>query len=160
MAAWALLAGSAALAGCASIHDHRGYIIDQPMLQSIAPGIDNQASVTATMGRPTFVSQFGQPIWYYVSEDTRQPAFGLPRPIRETVIRVRFDAQNRVAAVDTADASHIVRIHPDGKVTPTLGRKRSFLEDLFGNIGTVGTGAGGAGGSGGDSGGNGGPNGS
>ena len=32
----------------------------------------------------------------------------------------------------------VVQIDPDGDKTPTLGRERSFLEDLFGNIGTVG----------------------
>jgi hypothetical protein len=32
----------------------------------------------------------------------------------------------------------VVRIHPDSHKTPTLGRERSFLEDLFGNIGQVG----------------------
>ena len=51
----------------------------------------------------------------------------------------------------------VARLDPDGKKTPTLGRDRTFLEDLFGNIGAVGApgmGGGGAGGPGG------GPNGS
>jgi hypothetical protein len=30
-------------------------------------------------------------------------------------------------------------IHPDKDKTPTLGRNRSLLEELFGNIGAVGT---------------------
>ena len=29
----------------------------------------------------------------------------------------------------------VARIDPDSDETPTLGRERSFLEDLFGNIG-------------------------
>ena len=29
-------------------------------------------------------------------------------------------------------------LQPDGDKTPTLGRERGFLEDLFGNIGQVG----------------------
>jgi hypothetical protein len=32
----------------------------------------------------------------------------------------------------------VARIDPDGDETPTLGRERGFLEDLFGNIGQVG----------------------
>ncbi len=31
----------------------------------------------------------------------------------------------------------VVYLTPDGDETPTLGRERGFLEDLFGNIGTV-----------------------
>ena len=43
----------------------------------------------------------------------------------------------------------VVYLTPDGDKTPTLGRERSFLEDLFGNIGTVGQpGLGGQGGPG------------
>ena len=30
------------------------------------------------------------------------------------------------------------RISPEGDKTPTLGRERSFFEDIFGNIGAVG----------------------
>ena len=81
--AMVVLAGAATLGACSSIKDTRGYLVDQPLLDSVQPGIDNRQSVERT-----------------------------------------------------------------------LGRERTFLEDLFGNIGTVGTGAGGPGG------GPGGPNGS
>jgi hypothetical protein len=32
----------------------------------------------------------------------------------------------------------VVYLDPNGDKTPTLGRERGFLEDLFGNIGQVG----------------------
>ena len=51
---------------------------------------------------------------------------------------MRFDPEGNVAAVDRAGMEKVAHISPDGKVTPTLGRDRSFLEDLFGNIGAVG----------------------
>ena len=31
----------------------------------------------------------------------------------------------------------IAQVDPSGDKTPTLGRKRSFFEELFGNIGTI-----------------------
>jgi hypothetical protein len=31
-----------------------------------------------------------------------------------------------------------MNVDPAGRHTPTLGRKRSFFEELFGNIGSVG----------------------
>ena len=37
-----------------------------------------------------------------------------------------------------------MRISPDGDETPTLGRERTFLQDLFGNIGQVGAAGAGA----------------
>ena len=146
------------LAGCVSINDHRGYIVDNTLLQTVQPHIDNKYSVEQTLGRPTFVSEFGQPTWYYISDDTHQPPFRKPRTVKEVVLRVRFDAKGNVSDVQTANATTMAHIRPDGALTPVLGRKRSFLEDLFGNIGTVGTGGVGGGGSGGSPGG--GPNGS
>jgi outer membrane protein assembly factor BamE (lipoprotein component of BamABCDE complex) len=129
----ALLAG-----GCSSIKDHRGYLVDTTLLASVQPGIDNRTSVERTLGRPTFESQFGAKDWYYVSIDTRQAAFSRPRSKDQTVLRVRFDAAGNVVGVDQAGMEKVARIDPHGDKTQTLGRDRSFLEDLFGNVGAVG----------------------
>ena len=153
----ALAAGLAILAsGCASIRDHRGYLVDTALVDSVQPGIDNRVSVERTLGRPTFISQFGDQSWYYVSQDTRQAAFRRPRTNEQMILRVRFDTTGNVAGVDKAAMEHVVRLDPDGHKTPTLGRDRSFLEDLFGNIGSVGAPGAAPGGGGGG----GGPNGS
>ena len=146
----ALAAGVAMLVGgCATtIKDHRGFLVDQTLVDTVAPGIDNKSSVEHTLGRPTFVSQFGEPVWYYVAVDTRQPPFRGPHVAKEVVLRVRFDAKGNVAAVDKATTTHLASIKPDRHATATLGRKRGFFEDLFGNIGTVSAVGGGAGGGG------------
>ena len=148
----------AALGGCSSIKDHRGYLIDQALVDSVQPGIDNKLSVEKTLGRPTFASQFGEPTWYYVAIDTKQAAFTRPRAYQETVLKLHFDPSGSVTRVDKSGIDKIVRLDPDHHKTPTLGQHRGFLEDLFGNIGTVGTGMGGGGNNGDNTGG--GPNGS
>lgn len=137
------LALAALVGGCSSIRDHRGYLVDQTLLDSIQPGIDNKLSVERTLGRPTFVSQFGQKDYYYISQVVKTPPFRKPRTTEQTVLRVRFDEAGNVTAVDRRGMEQVARIDPEGKKTPTLGRERSLLEDLFGNIGAVG--AGGAG---------------
>lgn len=137
--ALALLTG-----GCSSIKDHRGYIIEQVLLDSVQPGLDNRQSVEKTLGRPTFESQFGTKDWYYISQVVRTPAFRAPRTESQTVTRISFDAQGNVAAIDRKGIEDVARIDPDGRKTPTLGRQRGLLEDLFGNIGAVGAGGVGA----------------
>lgn len=139
-----VLALSALAAGCTSIRDHRGYLIDQTLLDSVQPGIDNRMSVEKTLGRPTFVSQFGQKDYYYISQTVKTPPFGRPKTSEETILRVRFDAADNVVAVDKRGMEQVARISPEGDKTPTLGRHRSLLEDLFGNIGAVGAGGTGA----------------
>ena len=154
MQRWTRIAGGAAAVamavalagGCASIKDHRGYIIDSALIDSVQPGVDNRASVERALGRPTFASQFGNKDWFYVSQDTKQRPLGRPQTADQTVLRVRFDAAGNVIAVDRRGMEKVARIDPENDKTPTLGRDRSFLEDLFGNIGAVGApGAGGGG---------------
>ena len=137
----AVLALGVLAAGCASIKDHRGYIIDEALVSSVQPGVDNKQSVERTLGRPTLASQFGDQVWYYVGTDTKTLAFHRPRASAQTVLRVRFDAKGNVLSVDKAGMERVVRLDPDKALTPTLGRKRTLLEDLFGNIGQVGAGA-------------------
>ncbi|WP_229735703.1 outer membrane protein assembly factor BamE [Novosphingobium marinum] len=131
--------GLAVLAGgCSSIRDHRGYLVDKTLVESVQAGIDNRLSVERTLGRPTFVSQFGNQDWYYVSRETKTPAFLRPRAYDQMVLRVRFDEQGNVVGVDRKGMEQVARIDPEGDTTPTLGRERGFLEDLFGNVGAVG----------------------
>ena len=152
--ALALVALAALTGGCASIRDHRGYLVDAALVDSVQPGVDNRQSVERALGRPTFISQFGEKAWFYVSQETRQTAFRRPQTREQTILRVRFDPAGNVAGVDRAAAEKVVRLDPDGHKTPTLGKNRGFLEDLFGNIGSVGApGVGGGGGAGGGPGG-------
>ena len=141
----AIMLGLSILAsGCTSIRNHRGYILDSALADAVQPGIDNRQSVERALGRPTFVSQFGNKDWYYVSQDTKTPAFRRPQTDSQTVLRVSFDQAGNVVQIDRAGMEKVARINPDGSKTPTLGRQRSILEDLFGNVGSVGTGGGGA----------------
>ncbi len=151
----ALLMGAS---GCTRIRTHQGYQIDKLLVDSVQPGIDNRASVEGTLGRPSFVSQFGPQEWYYVSRTMRALAFSNPKPVEQTVLRVRFDAAGNVAAVDRMGLEQVTHISPSGDKTPTLGRHRSLFDEIFGNIGAVGAAGMGGGGAGGR--GPGGPNGS
>lgn len=133
--------------GCAKLREHRGYVVDEILVSSVQPGIDNRDSVQETLGRPTFTGQFDQRDWYYVSRNTRQLAFSTPKTTAQTVLHVRFDANGNVASVERTGLEKIASISPMEEKTPTLGRHRGFFDELFGNIGTVGTGGiGGAGG--------------
>ena len=138
LATTAILAAGLSLGACSSIRESRGYISDAVLLNSIQPGIDNQRSVEATLGRPTFTSQFGEPTWYYVSSTTGRKPFVRPTIQAHDVLAVQFDARGNVSLAERSGLDKVVYLSPDGDATPTLGRERSFLEDLFGNIGTVG----------------------
>lgn len=142
----ATLAAAVLLAGCAQMRAHKGAIMDPQLAGAIQPGVDNKDSVEKAIGRPTFVGQFTPNDWYYVSRDTSQLAFRNPRVTKENVMIVRFDQKGNVASVQHTGREMVMNVRPYGKQTPTLGRKRSFFEELFGNIGSVGAGVPGQGG--------------
>ncbi|MGB3845506.1 outer membrane protein assembly factor BamE [Sphingopyxis sp. YF1] len=135
--------------GCTQLKGRQGYVADPVLTDAITPGVDNRESVEKTLGRPTFVGQFSNNEYYYLSRETRALAFANPRAVNQQVLRVRFDAAGNVAAVDRTGIELVSRLNPEGDKTPTLGRERSFFEDIFGNIGAVGApGMGGGGGPG------------
>jgi outer membrane protein assembly factor BamE (lipoprotein component of BamABCDE complex) len=138
------LAGIVLLGGCAGIEERRGYVFDEELASAVQVGVDNKESVQKTLGQPTFTGQFDANDWYYVGRDTSTFAFRRPRVTDQKVLHVRFDQAGNVSALKQTDETLVASIRPSGKQTPTLGRKRSFFDELFGNIGTVGSGGFGA----------------
>ena len=137
-AALTALAAGLALGACTRVKDHQGFVLDQTLVAAIQPGVDNKDSVANTLGRPSFTSEFDQRDWYYLSRDTRNMAFSNPHPSGQTVLHIRFDDKGNVASVDRRGLEQVASIRPAGDKTPTLGRRRSLFDELFGNIGTVG----------------------
>ena len=133
----AMLLGAALLSACVGVRDHRGYILDEQLAQSVQAGVDNKASVTKTLGSPTFVGQFDSNDWYYLSQNTHQFAFRNPRVVDQKLLHIRFDPAGNVVSVATTGKELIASVDPVNDYTPTLGRQRSFFDELFGNIGSI-----------------------
>ena len=133
----AVFLGVALLSACAGIREHRGYVLDDQLATAVQVGVDNKESVARTLGRPTFTGQFDDNEWIYVSRNTATLAFRNPKVTDQTTLRVRFDAAGNVTSVAKSGEELIASVDPTGDSTPTLGRKKSFFEELFGNIGTI-----------------------
>jgi outer membrane protein assembly factor BamE (lipoprotein component of BamABCDE complex) len=126
-----------ALSACTGVREHKGFVIDPTLAEGIQVGIDNKDSVSKSLGRPTFTGQFDPNEWYYVARDTTQMAFRDPKIVDQKVLRIRFDQAGNVVAVENSGEELIAAVDPSNDKTPTLGRDRSFFEELFGNIGTI-----------------------
>jgi outer membrane protein assembly factor BamE (lipoprotein component of BamABCDE complex) len=124
-----------ALAGCAQVRDHKGYIVDNTLINTVQPGVDNKDSVAKTLGRPTFDSQWdGGNTWYYLARDTRQLAFSEPKPVSQMLLAVRFGTNGDVTSVQRTGVETVREVKPYGRKTPVLGTHRTFFSELFGNI--------------------------
>ncbi|PTS90869.1 outer membrane protein assembly factor BamE [Sphingomonas sp. HMWF008] len=129
---------------CAPLRSHQGYVVDADLVNSVQAGTDTRQSVLAVLGKPTFTSEFNQGDWYYISRDSRNFAYNNPRVRDQMTLRISFDQKGVVTAVRRSGVEQVASISPSSKTTPTLGKKRSFFDELFGNIGTVGAVGGGA----------------
>ena len=134
----AAMAAALILSGCARIRDRQGYVLDETLVASVQPGVDNRESVIGTLGRPTFTGQFDQRDWYYVTRETRQLAFAMPKPTSNTGLHIPLNEAGTLEAVRATGFEKCAAIERMDDKTPTLGRDRSFFEELFGNIGAVG----------------------
>src|ERR1700752_199013 len=133
----AIIGLGVALSACSGMREHRGFVIDPALAEGIQVGVDNRDSGQKSRGRPTFTGQFDPNDWYYVSLDTTQLAFRDPKVTQQEVLRVQFDKAGNVTSVQRTGKELIAKVDPSGDKTPTLGRQRSFFEELFGNIGTI-----------------------
>lgn len=138
----AIVVAGAGASGCTRIVGHQGYLVDNTLIGTVRPGVDNRDSVQRVLGRPSFAGQFDNREWYYVGVETRQLAFGKPRPIEQTVMKISFDAAGNVTKVEQTGIERVAHVSPIKDKTPTLGRERGFFQELFGNIGRVGAGTG------------------
>ena len=124
-----------ALAGCAQVQDHKGYVVDSTLINTVQAGVDNKDSVGKTLGRPTFDSQWdGGNSWFYLARNTRQLAFSTPSPVSQNLLTVRFDANGDVSSVQRTGLETVREISLYRKKTPVLGSHRTFFAELFGNI--------------------------
>jgi outer membrane protein assembly factor BamE (lipoprotein component of BamABCDE complex) len=127
--------GLVALAGCAQVPDHKGYIVDNTLINTVQAGVDNKDSVAKTLGRPTFESEWdGGSTWYYLGRDTRSLAFNTPHPVAQTLLAVRFASSGDVSAVQRTGVETVRNVKLYGRKTPVLGSHRTFFSELFGNI--------------------------
>jgi outer membrane protein assembly factor BamE (lipoprotein component of BamABCDE complex) len=127
--------GLTALAGCAQVRDHKGYIVDNSLINTVQPGVDNKDSVAKTLGRPTLDSQFdGGNTWYYVSRETRSLAFSAPHPVQQMLLAVRFAPNGDVMSVQRSGVETVRDVKVYGRKTPVLGSHHTFFSELFGNI--------------------------
>ncbi|MEO5938853.1 MAG: outer membrane protein assembly factor BamE [Sphingomonas sp.] len=149
MALTATLSALTLAGACTPLRSHQGYIIDADLVNSVQPGVDNRNSVLKTLGKPSFASQFNTGDWYYIARDSRNLAYLKPKAASQLTLKISFTQGGVVSGITRTGVDQVASIDPYSKSTPTLGRKRSFFEELFGNIGAVGTG-GGAGKGGGD----------
>ena len=139
----AILAIAAGLlvGGCANIRDQQGYIVDETLVTSVQPGVDDRNSVLSDARPPHLHRASSTPTTGIMcrARPGISPSMPQVRSARRCCASVstrpamspRSTARAWTSRLDSTDAATRRR---------RLGRDKSFIEELFGNIGAVGSG--------------------
>ena len=115
------------LGGCEKTKASQGYIVDETLLTSIQPGVDNRESVAKTLGRPTFSAQFDAGEWYYVSRNTSQYAFLRPKLTSQSILVISFDGNGNVTKVERRGMEQVAKIDPQQGQDAGAGPRAGLL---------------------------------
>jgi len=126
---------AALAAGCTPTIDTRGNLPDPDNVLKIQPGIDTKNEVAQLLGSPSTVGTFNDDKWYYISTRTRSLAFLTPTIEDQQVLVVSFDKSGVVDDMKIIGVEDAKQITPNERVTPTLGRELTIMQQLLGNLG-------------------------
>lgn len=123
--------------GCSPIADKRGYIRDDPKIESIQIGVDNKESVYQRLGSPSTSASLGLEVWYYITSREERFGFFAPKTTYREITAVAFDENDFVADIADYGLQDGKVVSFVGRKTPTRGKELTFLEQMFGNIGRL-----------------------
>lgn len=127
------------LPGCAVFSDaphYRGIAVSQHELNELTPGISSQADAQALLGPPTFVEQFDNNNWDYVSQITKIRIGQTEGVKHQHVVVLKFNNNGILQGISEKDLKDGVHVAMDGAQTPVPGGKASFIRQLVGGVGS------------------------
>jgi outer membrane protein assembly factor BamE (lipoprotein component of BamABCDE complex) len=123
------------LASCSPIVETRGQALDTQNVQQIVTGQTSAADVTALLGSPTSVSNFGDETWYYVTQKQSRVGVFAPEITEQHITAIRFDRDHIVRDRTEYTKAQGKPVQVVSKTTPTEGQNLTFLEQMLGNVG-------------------------
>lgn len=126
---------SASLLACAPVVDNKGYVFNDKNLAQISKGSTNKEMVRTIMGGPSAVASVDAKIFYYISSRFETYTYRAPKEVDRRIVAIHFDESdvvNDIKAYGLQDGNIVDFMKRE---TVTRGKKLTFLDQLFGNIG-------------------------
>lgn len=130
-----MMAVALLLGACSPIYRNHGYVPPDSALSSLTVGVDTRDSVIASVGRPTTTGVVGDRNLYYVQSRFRNFAFLPPEEVEREVLALSFLPDGRLGNIERfgLEQGRVVQLSP--RVTAEVFADRTFVNQLFGNVG-------------------------
>ena len=112
-----------------------GNLPDAKLVSILKVGIDSKKSTTQILGEPTFEGVLGDNSLYYVGMVNSKLAFLDPKLDSQFILELNFDKNNKLKKLYLYDEKESIDISMSSLETIHSGKKLTFLQQIFGNIG-------------------------
>ena len=130
------------LNSCISQKLVHGNLPDAQLVSLLKVGIDSKKSTTEILGEPTFRGVLGDNSFYYVGTVNSKLAFLDPKLDTQFILELNFDKNNKLKKLFLYDEDESIDVSMSSLETKHSGKKLTFLQQIFGNIGVGGMGRG------------------
>ena len=130
------------LNSCISQKLVHGNLPDAQLVSILKVGIDSKKSTTEILGEPTFRGVLGDNSFYYVGTVNSKLAFLDPKLDTQFILELNFDKANKLKKLYLYDENESKDVSMSSLETKHSGKKLTFLQQIFGNIGVGGMGRG------------------
>ena len=130
------------LNSCVSQKLVHGNLPDAQLVSLLKVGIDSKKSTTQILGEPTFRGVLGDNSFYYVGTVNSKLAFLDPKLDTQFILEINFDKNNKLKKLFLYDEDESIDVSMSSLETKHSGKKLTFLQQIFGNIGVGGMGRG------------------
>ena len=124
------------LTGCSNRIDYRGKAPDLKALETIKAGSSTKQDVLNTIGSPSFETQYGPKVWYYVSKKEESKAFFPPKVTERQTIAISFSNSGLVTKVEDLDPFQ-KEIIPVKDKTKSAVPEKPLIKQIFANFGKI-----------------------
>ena len=123
------------LNSCVSQKLVHGNLPDAQLVSILKIGIDSKKSTTQILGEPTFRGVLGDNSFYYVGTVNSKLAFLDPKLDTQFILEINFDKNNKLKKLYLYDEDERIDVSMSSLETKHSGKKLTFLQQIFGNIG-------------------------
>ena len=123
------------LNSCISQKLVHGNLPDAQLVSLLKVGIDSKKSTTEILGEPTFRGVLGDNSFYYVGTVNSKLAFLNPKLDTQFILELNFDKNNKLKKLYLYDENESKDVSMSSLETKHSGKKLTFLQQIFGNIG-------------------------